>query len=103
MTEFAYCPGYQFGDSLERPGCLSLVKVWPGDQLNYCCRECFETSWRPIEDGLWGRDPVFVDNGHSGQCKLRQHNRIGEVAVYDREFKIMGKVPDASTDVPPVQ
>lgn len=99
MTEFAYCPGYQFRDNLERPHCLSLVKVWPGDVVNYCCQPCFETSWRPIEDSLWGRELVFVDHGHSLQCGIRQHDRGYEAAVIDREFKVMGKVPDGK-DVP---
>ena len=97
MTEYTYCPGYQFREDTDRPHCLSLVKVQDGDVVDYCCVNCFETSWRPIEDALWNREPRFVNHGHSRQCVIRQHDRVGETAVADREFGINGK------DVPRVR
>lgn len=102
MTEYAYCPGYQFREDLERPQCENLVKVCDGDAINYCCVNCFETSWTPINDALWNREPEFVDSGHSTQCGVRQYDRKYEVAVIDREFTIMGRVPSGK-DVPPVR
>lgn len=101
-TEYARCPGYEHGNTLERSGCGSLVKILEGDRISYCCVPCFTTSWEPIQDGLWGREPKFVDYGHSDQCRDRQVVRAGLEPVTDREFSIMGAMPNERPEMPPL-
>lgn len=99
MTEYAPCPGVRF----DRTPCGSVVKIFPGDQVNICCRKCWQTSWEPIQAGLMGDyDFVAVDHGHTDQCGDRQAARTSVDVVTDRQFVVMGKVPDGK-DVPKVR
>lgn len=84
--EYTLCPGSHNGAP-----CGSVVKVWPGDSINFCCRPCWQTSWEPIQEQLNGHeDQVALDYGHSEQCWDRQSQRRGVPVVMGRLFKTAG-------------
>lgn len=73
------------------PGCEHLVRVWPGNQVNFCCRPCWLSTWdRSYLADLEDRDPV--NHGHSDSCWQRQDARRNE-PVQVGEYTLM--VPDA--------
>lgn len=91
MYEYTLCPGSR-GDG---GPCGSLVRIWGGTGINYCCAPCWETSWALIQLALQADEPVAIDQdfGHSDQCDARQKARYGQEVVTGRDWQIMGKVP----------
>ena len=71
MDRFANCPGKD---------CQGKVKIWPGDEVNFCCAPCWDFTWANMQ----GQDVVHE---HSDQCAWRQLARVAEPVV-EGEFKI---------------
>jgi hypothetical protein len=84
--EVTYCPA---------PFCLNKVRVWPGDQINFCCLNCWRWTW---ENGQLRTRPFGEDGEeipcHSGQCADRQNLRDNWFVAEDRPFTIMGRSQD---------
>ena len=73
------------------PGCDNKVGIWPGDQVNFCCRPCWVTVWdHSFLADQQNREPV--NYGHSQACDLRQEARRDE-PVQAGEYTL--KVSDA--------